>query len=660
MKLSELQGYTVVSNPTNLTPNESSSALANSTHVNSAVDEHKSAYQKVSDAITGFFPGAKVGEAIGTLGGYMMASPEEKKQYDLSHPSVKQVLGDVTKGAALVGGLEAALPAGIWGKAAQFAKYGALESAGQAMTQDKSAKEIAKEAGKGGLIGGATGGVFGVLGNVAKKVAAPFKEAFDSGISNLFKKEGIKAPVSAMTKSPFLKGAEAVASKTVFGQGVTDIAQKASQDLETKVTNLVNKIKPEKIMSEENLGKMIKDGVQEFKDKFMITENKIYEDFLKSYGKSNVYGKETKDALSTIINEQGADYFKGVDPRLNKMLSKLTGSADPELKELEEQIAEFKGKGVIPPELEKEYNKKLAELDKNLSFNELKSTRTSIGEQLQKEPENTALKRLYGALSNDMRTAVSKFAETPFGDEAKIAGEALDKLNAGYESGMKKIESHLAQSVEMSNPEQIAQNLIKRNSADSLKQLKEMVGPARFKEVSKYFLRDKLESSMTRGAFDIDKFKKNLGEYDKETIAQLFNAKEQEGLNEVIKSFEKYQSLSNALKEGGKMGAGSQTAFLQGIKDVPVRASGFVSALVSGHPGVASLIALETAGEYGFAKLFTTDLGRTILTEGLNPKNSQLLTQAGYSTAAIAKIQKALGGPAEEDNQDGWYGEPID
>ena len=70
-----------------------------------------------------------------------------------------------------------------------------------------------------------------------------------------------------------------------------------------------------------------------------------------------------------------------------------------------------------------------------------------------------------------------------------LNNQSLQKLNAKYKSGKDKIESRIAQSIDKSNPERIAQNLITRNSADTLATVKEMIGPKRFIEVSKAFLR---------------------------------------------------------------------------------------------------------------------------------------------------------------------------
>ncbi len=63
----------------------------------------KSTGQKISDTIQSIFPGKQVGEAIGTLAGYIATPKENKQYYDLSAPSPLQVAGDVAQGALMLG-----------------------------------------------------------------------------------------------------------------------------------------------------------------------------------------------------------------------------------------------------------------------------------------------------------------------------------------------------------------------------------------------------------------------------------------------------------------------------------------------------------------------------------------------------------------------------
>lgn len=132
------------------------------------------------------FPGRQVGNAIGTLAGYGITAGKEALgmvpkgttgQYDLKGPSPLQTVGDVTKGAALIGGLGATAPASILGNIAQGAGFGALSGAGQAATQTsgkflptgKDVGQIAKGAAIGGAVGGAISGATSAIGKLVER-----------------------------------------------------------------------------------------------------------------------------------------------------------------------------------------------------------------------------------------------------------------------------------------------------------------------------------------------------------------------------------------------------------------------------------------------------------------------------------------------------------
>lgn len=558
----------------------------------------------------------------------------------------KQIAGEFGElGARLVSGAE--IPASLLGQVAQFATIGAAGSGSHALAEGGTNQEALQAAKKGGAISGILGGALGAFGKGFQKLFGASK-AFDPAAAAAFEEAGIKPPVSAVTNSKFIQGAESLSSKGLFGQKILDLVGEANNKLDAKATSIVERMTPGKSMSDENLGKTLQQGLKEYEDNFKVTEGKVYDAFSKTYGKSNTYAMATKDALNTIIKEQGQDYFAGQDPRLVRMFNRITGADNPELKAISDTIEEAKGVKAPQAEidrLEKEFAAKQSDLNRDLSFDELKATRSSVGERLQKEPENTALKRLYGALSQDMQTAVKTHAATPFGDEAKAASEALDKLNKGYATGKAKIESNIASSISQSNPEQIAQNLIKRNSAATLQQVKEMVGPERFAEVQKSFMRQLFEGSDVRGKFDIAKLNRTLENYDQETLKELLSPEQADDLKVAVSELEKNKALQDLMKKGAGIGSGSQTAHLERIaatmNKAPVRSIAFTSALASGHPGVAALVLLEPASEYLMSKMFTSELGRKILTEGVNPANIELMKNFGLSAAQIAEVQNA-------------------
>lgn len=117
-----------------------------------------SLYGKILDnsitrGIQNFFPGKKVGEAIGTLGGYVAS--KNKDQYDLSAPTPLQVAGDIAQGALSIYGAKMPFKTTGIGRIAQGAKLGGYLGATGSIAEGDSAGDVLKNAGTGALTGGA-------------------------------------------------------------------------------------------------------------------------------------------------------------------------------------------------------------------------------------------------------------------------------------------------------------------------------------------------------------------------------------------------------------------------------------------------------------------------------------------------------------------------
>jgi hypothetical protein len=136
-------------------------------------------YGKVLDnsitrGIKDFFPGEKVGQAIGTLGGYVASGFDPN--YDLSAPTPLQVAGDVAQGALMVGTGQPESSTGLsvfgktiptlqtastgLGRIAQGIGIGAGYGATGAIAGGSTnIKDIATQGVIGGAVGGVAGGV---------------------------------------------------------------------------------------------------------------------------------------------------------------------------------------------------------------------------------------------------------------------------------------------------------------------------------------------------------------------------------------------------------------------------------------------------------------------------------------------------------------------
>ena len=434
------------------------------------------------------------------------------------------------------------------------------------------------------------------------KTVAPFKESYKPEVAKEFAEVGVKAPVSAVTTSKFVQLGESLTGKSPFGTKIVQIVNEAKTALENKTNEVINRIKPVKTISEENLGKTLQEGLAEYESNFKKTQSGIYDEFGKKYNKSPATADNTLKTINDVVTEQSQSLYGKIDPEVLKLRNQLN----------------------IPRKIP---GGTMAEPRPGLTFENLKSTRTSVGEALSKDPSNSALRRIYGALSEDMNTTIKN--TDPF------SGGELQKISDNYKAGKQKIESQISQSIEKSNPERIAQNIIKRNSADTLKTVKEVVGPERFNEISKSFIRQMFEQSETRGKFDVEKFKNNLGKYDNETLREILSPEQKSMLDGAVSELEKLQRLQNALKPGEKFSEGSQTAYLQQVAIIPAKVSALVTAFWTGNWALAAGVIFETLGELGASKFYTTDIGRKLLTEGVQfnipspPKGASLPFMAG-------------------------------
>lgn len=114
----------------------------------------------VTRGIQNVFPGKKVGEAIGTLGGFAKSKLQGTSDfYDTSAPTPLQVAGDVAQGALTVAAPGVGRGATVAGRIGANTALGAGVGASGAIAQGQEVKDVAKEAAIGGAIGGVTSSV---------------------------------------------------------------------------------------------------------------------------------------------------------------------------------------------------------------------------------------------------------------------------------------------------------------------------------------------------------------------------------------------------------------------------------------------------------------------------------------------------------------------
>lgn len=175
---------------------------------------------KTTNFVNAIFPGKQVGQAIGTLGGYLL-SPN-KENYDTSAPSPLQVAGDVAQGALAVGteglGQTGALAGKVFGKAlpaitpaktalgviGRNVAGGAGIGAANAVANGGDLGDIAKQGAIGAGLGGLAGGAITGAGAIAAR-GTPEKIAANR-YAELTKLERNNAPIRKVIAAGDAKG----------------------------------------------------------------------------------------------------------------------------------------------------------------------------------------------------------------------------------------------------------------------------------------------------------------------------------------------------------------------------------------------------------------------------------------------------------------------
>lgn len=173
----------------------------------------KNVVQKVSNAIQAIFPGKKVGEAIGTLGGYI-ASPN-KKFYDTSAPTPLQVAGDVAQGALTIGTGGMPKPTSALGKVA------GLGSKSISRVAIPTAKTLGKRVAQDTIIGAGFGGTGAVAeGKDLKGIAidTAIGGALGAGLGYGFGKAGEKLSSRVPLKEQNIQRANKLTGEILQGK----------------------------------------------------------------------------------------------------------------------------------------------------------------------------------------------------------------------------------------------------------------------------------------------------------------------------------------------------------------------------------------------------------------------------------------------------------
>lgn len=469
-------------------------------------------------------------------------------------------------------------------------------------------------------------------GKVASKAAdlilgTPAKDIGKPDVAATFKTYGIEPPVSAVTSSPVVKGAEAYLQGSAWlgGADITKIVDKARTAIGDVVASLKRNIEPGTLRTEGvtpgSVGEDLKKSFTDIVDNFNKVKSELYDQAEKSIGNQQASLDNTRKALTETV-------------------AQLRQSAVPTSKS---EAAFF----------EKILNN-LSTAQKR-TFTNIKQTRTDIGKMIARAQRGLPvegadvgrLKRLYGALSSDI--------EATIGQSGQPAARALGIANAYYKAGQQQLNSLIGRVIKNSrNPELLVGKIVKPNDPTAVEELKKLVGEQTFTRVAQLFTNNILDAATVQltgkldarklasvlakygdstikgvvGEKGLSQFKELLrdvvandiiekstnaegkvlparlahaiGSFDKKTLEQVFSPEE-------LKKIADAQKMAEAMAKGTKLVEGSPTM----EKLAPFG----LNFIVGASGGLGALMA-KIGVEYGASKLFTSPWGRKLLTAG--------------------------------------------
>lgn len=542
------------------------------------------------------------------------------------------VIADVGRGIQTVG-----LGLGPVAGSAAFGGGSALQDdAEQGKGIVDTVKDVAVNSAIGAVAGKATSLLFKGGGKVVKaagdKLLAPFKSSYAPAVVEAAGRAGIKdLPVSAKTTSKFVQTLEASAKNSPAGAKIEKSVNDARGTLYKIATGLQKKIDSDKLVdtsiTPESAGQAMQAAFQESKKVFDTAKDKIYGEVTPRIANNPAKLDATKKVLQDIITTKGAslDPTSKAQVRFYMQLLNATRTAQKR------------------------------------TFQAVKQTRTDIGTKLKNfnDPitsgDRANLKRLYGALSDDLDATASQF------DPA--AGEALTAANDFYKEGINRLNSTIGRTIFRSkSPERLVGQIIKPGQTTEIRALKDVVGEQAFHDVRTVFMNDLIEKSSNPVTAKIvpTKLTNLLAKYGDDTLTEvigpegLANLKSMQKsaiINDLIgksvkegrvmpatlaKQMDQYgdellekllgkedfqkltdvRTLSRALNSGQKVAEGSQTAEkMSGILNMLAFATGNLKTLGG-----------KLAAEFGLSKLVTSKLGQKYLTTGFGslPKVSKV------------------------------------
>ena len=386
----------------------------------------------------------------------------------------------------------------------------------------ETAKEIAPDSViaemAGAMIGGISPSVFsaGVRGTFRGGEAG--RKVMQKNIED-FESLNATPTLGQATNGKVFKAIESISSKAPLGGGFRNHAEHTARQIARRIENMRN-TKGE--LSAERAGLVIKRGIKGFKEEFNKKAGKLYHRLdlhIQPESPVNI------DKFKMVLGELNTD-IKGASS-----LSKLLNSND--LREIQEALFRDMGNTQTVP------------------YQALKEIRSKIGKKLKltnltSDASNGDLKRLYGALTEDMGAAAYNKSPQAF--------RAFERANTYYSAGMTRINDRLNRIYKKANPEDMFIAATKgKEGASTIRAVRRSMSADDWSVITDTVVKrlGKAKSSHQDDVGDIfssETFLTNWNNLAPEAKQALFNPETKHNLNKIAKVAASIRENANVMR----------------------------------------------------------------------------------------------------------------
>lgn len=507
--------------------------------------------------------------------------------------------------APLSGGLSIAAAGALMGTGTALKE----SMIGAATGRPKTIEDILKAGGESALYGMGGQAVGVGIGKLAQKGLAPLAKHLEPQSLLTARRAGIPyLPSEVLKEDKFLpslmQGTERVVGSTITGGSVLNpirmgrvgVLQKFAR---SEADKIIGSLEDKTVVRT-----MAQAGLKASKAQFESQAGKIYRQLDNAVGMAVPSAIQKTTVPSAILQESGAPFAREVTTEIPRavetgMLKKFASGI---IEKLPEDVRIAIGKGGADVSEFYTQLKKISGLPDNIRFEDAQFYRSQLLRTARESGgvvDNRSIgltKKLGELFDSRMRSTAAK---------AGILKE-YETANSWYRTNIQKFENRLIAKLEEVEPEALAREIVKPNNAESIGQVRKVIGEAAFQKVKRQGLEDWIVSTIKHETASGEQYIgtkplldawKNLGT---DTKRAIFSQQEQREVGSLVESLSKFNTRQ-------------QTPGLWGLGQI----LGGGASAISGDPIATGTIFL---GPYVFAKMVSSPIGRKWLTEGFRIK----------------------------------------